>query len=81
MYFRFYWECSGTGPADAFFRAGDIVERSGLYRVLHGDERSETLVLVQGQQFSSCACCRDGVRYQLLRAAPYIFEDEDFSED
>ena len=81
MYFRYHWECSGSGRVGPFFHAGDLVERSGLYRVLHGDERTETAVLLQGQPFTACDCCGEQVRYQLLRAAPYIFEDEDFCED
>ncbi|HEU5453798.1 MAG TPA: hypothetical protein VFU76_17500 [Terriglobales bacterium] len=80
MNFRFSWECSGGGGFEPLHECGDIVERSGLYEVLHGDQRSESVVLVHGQKFPACACCAHAVRYRLLRAAPYIFEDEDFLE-
>lgn len=81
MYFRYSWECSGSRQVDSWFQAGDLVEQSGMYRVVHGDDRSETIVLLQGQRFAACACCGEQVRYQLVRAAPYIFEDEDFREE
>ena len=30
--------------------------------------------------FPSCDICNDCVRFQLLRTAPYIFQDEDFAD-
>ena len=81
MNFRFTWECSGTGGIDPLYECGEIVELSGLYQVRHADDRRESVVLVRGQHFPACTCCSGAVRYRLVRAAPYIFEDDDFQED
>lgn len=80
--FRLYWDCSGSGSSsDLRLTPGDIVDRSGVYQVQHPDGRSESVVFVRGQKFPACACCGESVRYLLMRAAPYIYEDQDFQDD
>ena len=72
---------SGTfpGSGDCPYEAGDTVEKSGIYALCHADGTSGTLVLLRGNRFPDCPCCGARARYRLLRGAPYIFEDADFS--
>ena len=61
------------------FEPGEIVEQSGIYAICHSDGKSQAIVLLRGNAFPGCDCCGFQVRYRLLRSAPYIFEDSDFS--
>ena len=51
---------------------------SGIYEVMHDDGSTTMAVFLRGQQFPSCPCCAEAVRYRLEYSAPYIFDDEDF---
>lgn len=66
--------------ADRNFRPGDTVRQSGIYEVLHDREHRDTheVVMISGDQFPPCETCRDKVRFKLIRAATYIFYDQDF---
>jgi hypothetical protein len=59
---------------------GEKVAVAGVYVVLHRDDHREPheVVLLAGQDFPGCEQCRDHVRFELLRAAPYLFDDPDF---
>jgi len=61
-------------------RPGDTVRQSGIYEVVHDREHrtSHEVVMVSGDQFPPCETCRDRVRFKLVRAATYIFFDQDF---
>lgn len=61
------------------YEPGDLVEQSGIYAICHSDGAHHTVVLLRGSHFPDCDGCGAEVRYRLLRSAPYIFEDEDFS--
>ncbi len=65
---------------DRYFRPGDTVRQSGIYEVLHEREHRVTheVVMISGDQFPPCETCREKVRFKLLRAATYIFYDQDF---
>ncbi len=63
------------------YGSGETVEQSGIYAICHSDGRRQTTVLLRGSRFPECLCCGPEVRYRLLRSAPYIFEDADFSPD
>ncbi len=64
---------------DCPYESGELVEQSGIYAVCHSDGRRHTLVLLRGSLFPDCDCCGPEARYRLLRGAPYIFDDPDFS--
>jgi len=68
-----------ASQGDCPFEPGELVEQSGIYEVCHSDGPRETIVLLRGAVFRGCDCCRAQVRYRLVRSAPYIFEDQDFS--
>ncbi len=61
-------------------RPGDTVRQSGIYEVLHDREHRECheVVLISGDKFPPCETCREQVRFKLVRAATYIFYDQDF---
>ena len=65
------------------FRAGEKVKQSGIYEVIHdGDHRAaHDVVMLSGDVFPPCETCDDRVRFQLVRTAPYIFQDADFEEE
>ena len=59
---------------------GEKAEVAGVYMAMHGERhrQSHELVLLAGQVFPRCQQCSGQVRFQLLRAAPYLFDDQDF---
>jgi hypothetical protein len=48
--------------------------------VLHDAEHRafHEVVMISGDHFPTCKTCRDRVRFKLVRAATYIFDDQDF---
>src|SRR5690242_6485168 len=53
------------------FRTGETIKESGIYRVHHNQHRlPHEVTLLQGQKFPRCARCDDGVRFELVVAAP-----------
>lgn len=65
------------------FHAGEKVKQSGIYEVMHdGDHRvAHDVVMLAGDLFPACETCEERVRFELVRTAPYIFQDADFEED
>jgi len=59
-----------------------IVPQSGVYLMHHGEQHSPAveIVLLSGKSFPRCEVCKDEVRFELVRNAPYIFHDDDFGE-
>jgi len=63
-----------------FFRVGEQVPESGVYRVFHSEHRvSHEVTLVGGQDFPRCSACGQNVHFELLHAAPEIDQDPNFS--
>lgn len=62
------------------YRPGDTVRQSEIYKVLHDAEHRafHEVVMISGDHFPTCKTCRDRVRFKLVRAATYIFDDQDF---
>ena len=60
------------------FASGVEAPESGIYAAQHECAPGRQLVLTTGEKFPDCKKCGK-VRYQLVRAAKYIFEDEDFA--
>lgn len=65
------------------YRPGDTVRASGIFQVVHERAHRDTheVVMISGEKFPDCDTCKDRVRFQLVRTAPYIFQDEDFEEN
>lgn len=71
---------NGHDNQDCDFVPGAVVPHSGLYEICHADEGRTTVVFRKDEIFPACRQCGDRVRYKLLRAAPHISEDPDFSD-
>ena len=62
-----------------FFRAGERIAESGVYRVFHSEHRvSHEVTLVSGQDFPRCSTCAFDVHFELLHSAPEIDQDNSF---
>lgn len=70
-------------PGPQRYKPGDSVPASGIYSVSHTQEHRglQEVVLMVNHVFPDCEICQDAMQYQLVRAAPYISEDPDFSAD
>lgn len=64
------------------FRPGEITQASGIYHIEHSRDhrQSHEVVFARNDKFPACEICEHAVRYTLLRAAPFVFEDPDFQE-
>lgn len=71
---------SGNGRS---YKPGDNVPQSGIYEAVHANRHRapHDVVMIAKDLFPLCEVCDESVRFRLLRAAPYIFEDEDFAEE
>lgn len=65
------------------YRPYEPAIESGIYEVIHHGEHRErqTITIIGGEIFPDCDTCKDGVRYDLVHTAPYIFHDSDFSDE
>ncbi len=75
---------SGHGrPNGDTFRSGESVQQSGIYEVVHDATHrdSHDVVMLAGDIFPPCETCAERVRFQLVRTAPYIFQDADFEDE
>jgi hypothetical protein len=60
-------------PKAKKFRCGQLIQESGIYRVVHGNHRlPHEVTLLRDQLFPKCTKCDDAVYYQLVRSAPDI---------
>lgn len=62
------------------FKPGDIVERSGIYRVVHDPYHAieHEVTCVYGKEFPPCNHCGPDVRFVLKRGAQHINHNEYF---
>ena len=66
--------------ADEVFQPADQVPESGVYQVLHYRHRLyHDVTLLHGGSFPSCSECGNNVRFRLVRSAPLLNEDRNFS--
>ena len=65
------------------FLPGQPVLESGIYEVIHDKNHrpAHEAVIYRSELFPVCDQCELRVRFKLIRSAPYIFDDEDFSEE
>lgn len=63
------------------FLPGQPVLESGIYEVIHdkNHRQAHEAVMYRSDLFPVCDQCELRVRFKLIRSAPYIFDDEDFS--
>ena len=62
-----------------FFRVGERVPETGVYRVFHAEHRtSHEVTLIAGHDFPRCSACAQNVHFELLQAAPEIANDANF---
>lgn len=64
------------------FKPGDTALASGIYHIEHSQNhrQSHEVVFAMNDKFPACEICEHEVRYTLLRAAPFVFEDPDFRD-
>jgi len=66
-------------PPNPYFRAGEAIVETGIYRVFHAEHRvSHEVTLLAGQKFPVCEECGKDVHFELLRSAPEITRDPGF---
>jgi hypothetical protein len=66
--------------ADEVFQPEDQIPESGIYQVLHYRHRLyHEVTMLRGQSFPNCSQCGSNVRFRLVRSAPLIDEDRNFS--
>ena len=64
-----------------WYEPGANVPATGIYEVEHKAQhrQSHQIILSDRERFPACEICDREVRYTLVRAAPFIAEDEDFA--
>jgi hypothetical protein len=68
-----------TSPPSPFFRVGEKVPFTGMYRIFHAEHRtSHEVVLLKDQQFPRCSHCGTDVHFELLSKVPSLENDPDF---
>jgi hypothetical protein len=64
------------------FEPGDVVPKSGIYRVIHNLRHTESheVTCNYGKRFPRCHGCGDRVRFRLVTAALHIETHDLFKE-
>lgn len=66
--------------ADEVFQPADLVPESGVYQVQHYRHRLyHEATICRGGKFPLCSECGNNVRFRLVRTAPAIELDRNFS--
>lgn len=69
----------GSEAPSPFFRVGEEIPESGVYRVFHAEHRvSHQVLLLAGEKFPRCSQCGSDVHFELLQRIPEIAQDADF---
>ena len=77
----FIVRASDEKAASPFFRVGETIPATGIYRVFHSGHRlSHEVVLLNGEVFPRCSACGFEVHFELLEAAPQIETDKNFQD-
>ncbi len=63
-------------PADSHpFQTGALAPETGIYRVVHVSHRlPHEVVVLKGERFPRCAKCDDAVLFDLVHAAPDLYQ-------
>lgn len=63
-------------PPLPYFRAGEPIPDTGIYRVFHAEHRlSHEVTLLSGESFPRCSVCKNEVHFELLISAPQAIHD------
>lgn len=64
------------------FKPGELVEVSGIYRVVHDNNHAQPheVTSVKGEPFPPCHRCSHGVRFILARQTIHVKEHELFAD-
>lgn len=65
-------------PPASYFRAGDPIPQSGVYRAFHADHRNHEVLLLKGELFPICDECKENVEFELLHPALIAPNDPGF---
>jgi hypothetical protein len=66
-------------PQSPYFRAGESIPLTGIYRAFHSNHRvSHDVTLLAGEAFPVCAQCGSNVHFELLHEAQQAAVDLDF---
>ncbi len=69
-------------PPVIYFRPGEVIPETGIYRVFHSDHRvSHEVTLLQDEKFPECSKCKEDVHFQIMRSAPHIVRDVNFGRE
>jgi len=62
------------------YKPGQWVPQSGIYNVVHDDQHHQThqVTCVEHKRFPPCRQCRDGVRFELAKAAIHVEDHSSF---
>lgn len=70
---------AGEKLPSPYFRAGEKIPETGVYRVFHTQHRvSHEVILLVGEKFPRCSQCETDVHFELLQSIPEIEQDADF---
>jgi hypothetical protein len=65
---------------DELFPPGVLVPESGIYQVLHYRHRLyHEVTLLRAASFPTCSECGSNVRFRLVRSAPLVEDDRNFT--
>ncbi len=55
------------------YQTNQEVPASGIYKVHHQEHRlTHEVILIAGQRFPRCGRCSQKVRFEMVKAAPYL---------
>ena len=68
------------GKVLEIFKPGEEIKRSGIYKVVHDNQHTESheVTCVYGGYFPPCKHCGADVRFILVRAAQHVAAHERF---
>jgi hypothetical protein len=70
-------------PAARQLHPGEIVSKSGIYRLAHHPQHADMpseVMLIKGRRFPACQPCK-GISFELFYAAKYVEEVEHLQEE
>ncbi|HEU5450778.1 MAG TPA: hypothetical protein VFU76_02275 [Terriglobales bacterium] len=70
---------NGSPAPSPYFRAGESIPSTGIYRVFHAGHRvSHEVTLLRDEAFPRCSTCGSEVHFEQLCCVPGIEQDADF---
>lgn len=70
---------NGFPAPSPYFRAGETIPETGIYRVFHAGHRvSHEVTLLRDETFPRCSACGNEVHFEQFCCIPGIEQDADF---